>query len=597
MASSQIGKIGEFIPSREDWTQYVERLEHFFLANDIKSADKKRAVLLTVIGPTAYRRLRNLLSPAKLGDTPYKDLVDAMKKHVNPTPSVTVQRFKFNSRVRRAEETVSTYVSELRSIAEHCNFGESLDDMLRDRLVCGINEEQTQRRLLAESKLTLKRALEIAQSLETAAQNVQALQGQPPVQPGTVTHDIGKLTGTRTCFRCGKGSHPPAKCKFKEAKCHQCGKVGHIKPVCRSRPVDKADQPPTRRRNVHCVQDDMDTEPTKEYTLFNLTANKRSHPFQVTVCVDGQDLAMEIDTGASLSLISEETQKSLWPNKRLQPSTANLTTYSGESLSIKGCMVVKVCYGQQEAKLTLLVVHGKGPSLLGRDWLQSLQLNWQEIHSLYSCSLLEVLDKHAEIFKEGLGTLKGYQAKIYIDHDATPRFFKARSVPYSMQSLVDKELDKLVSDGVIEPVRFAEWAAPIVPVLKSDKASIRICGDFKVTVNRVSKLDRYPIPKIEDLFAKLADGKKFSQLDMSQAYQQLLLDDQSKQYVVINTHRGLFRYNRLPYGISSAPGIFQRTMETLLQGIANVVVYLDDILITGPTEEARLKTLEVLTRM
>ena len=151
MASSQIGKIGEFIPSREDWTQYVERLEHFFLANDIKAADKKRAVLLTVIGPTAYRRLRNLLSPAKLGDTSYKDLVDAMKQHANPTPSVIVQRFKFNSRAHQAEETVSTYVSELHSIAEHCNFGESLDDMLRDCLVCGINDEQIQRRLLAES--------------------------------------------------------------------------------------------------------------------------------------------------------------------------------------------------------------------------------------------------------------------------------------------------------------------------------------------------------------------------------------------------------------------------------------------------------------
>ena len=82
-----------------------------------------------------------------------------------------------------------------------------------------------------------------------------------------------------------------------------------------------------------------------------------------------------------------------------------------------------------------------------------------------------------------------------------------------MQSLVDKELDKLVNEGAIEPVRFAEWAAPIVPVLKSDKASVKICRDFKVTVNRVYKLDCYPILKIEDLFAKLAGGKKFSQLD------------------------------------------------------------------------------------
>ena len=117
--------------------------------------------------------------------------------------------------------------------------------------------------------------------------------------------------------------------------------------------------------------------------------------------------------------------------------------------------------------------------------------------------------------------------------------------------MVDKELDKIVNVGVIEPVRFAEGAVPIVPVLKSDKASVRICGDVKVTVNRVSKLDRFPIPKIEDLFTKLANGKNFSQLDMSQAYQQLLLADQSKKYVIINTYRGLFCYNRLPYGISS----------------------------------------------
>ena len=128
-----------------------------------------------------------------------------------------------------------------------------------------------------------------------------------------------------------------------------------------------------------------------------------------------------------------------------------------------------------------------------------------------------------------------------------------------MQSLGNKELHKLVSDGGIEPVHFAEWVTPIVPVLKSDKTSVRICGDLKVTANRVSKLDHYPIPKIKDLFAKLADGKNVSQLDMGQAYQQLLLDDQSKKYFVSNTPGGLqsvFCYNRLPYGISSVPDIF-----------------------------------------
>ena len=135
-------------------------------------------------------------------------------------------------------------------------------------------------------------------------------------------------------------------------------------------------------------------------------------------------------------------------------------------------------------------------------------------------------------------------------------------------------------------------------MLKPDKSSIRICGDFSVTVNPVSKLDKYPIPKVTDLFAKLGKGKYFSKLDLSHAYQQLSLEEQSRKYVVINTHKGLFQFTRLPFGISSAPGIFQRVIESLLQGIDGVVVYLDDILVTGGDEQAHLKALEeVLGRL
>ena len=124
-----------------------------------------------------------------------------------------------------------------------------------------------------------------------------------------------------------------------------------------------------------------------------------------------------------------------------------------------------------------------------------------------------------------------------------------------MKEKIEKELDRLTSSGVLEPIQFSEWASPIVPVLKSDRI-VRICGDFKVTLNSVSKLDHHSIPKIEDLFATLSGGKLFSKLDVSQAYQQVELYDVSKQYTVINTHKELFQYRRLPFGIASAPGIF-----------------------------------------
>ena len=167
-----------------------------------------------------------------------------------------------------------------------------------------------------------------------------------------------------------------------------------------------------------------------------------------------------------------------------------------------------------------------------------------------------------------------------------------------MRPLVERQLDTLVQEGILTPIQHADWAAPIVPVMKADHQSVRICGDFKQTVNKASPLDKYPIPKIEDLFSQLAGGHKFTKLDMSQAYQQICLDDDSKKYVVINTLKGLFQYNRLPFGISSAPGIFQRVMESILRGIPKVVVYLDDILITGANDEEHLKNLsEVLSCM
>ena len=160
-----------------------------------------------------------------------------------------------------------------------------------------------------------------------------------------------------------------------------------------------------------------------------------------------------------------------------------------------------------------------------------------------------------------------------------------------MTGEIGVELKRLQEEGTIEPVQFSEWAAPIVPILKPDD-SIRICGDYRqTTVNQVSKLDSYSIPKVEDLLATLGGREKFTKLDISQACQQLQLDE-SKQYTTINMHKGLFQYIHLPYGTSSAPGIFQRNMENLLKNIPYVIVQVDDILVSGASDKDPLNNLE-----
>ena len=154
-----------------------------------------------------------------------------------------------------------------------------------------------------------------------------------------------------------------------------------------------------------------------------------------------------------------------------------------------------------------------------------------------------------------------------------------------------------MSAGILEPVTFSEWATPVVPVIKKD-GSVRLCGNYKVTLNQATLTDTYPLPRIDDMQASLAGGTAFSKLDLAHAYQQVELDNESKQMATINTHKGLYRVNRLPFGVASAPSLFQRIMETVLQGIPSVFVYIDDILVTGRNLQEHLQNLEaVLARL
>ena len=174
-----------------------------------------------------------------------------------------------------------------------------------------------------------------------------------------------------------------------------------------------------------------------------------------------------------------------------------------------------------------------------------------------------MLSRHQSVFKDELGTMQGVKAKLLVRPESKPKFFKPRQVPYALKGAIEQELDRLENIGVIEKVRYSEWAAPIVPVVKPDN-SIRVCGDYKVTVNSVLEIDQHPLPNPEELFVELSEGEKFSKPDLSRAYQQILLDEDSWEYVTINTHKSLYRPTPLPFGVSSASAIFQSKIEQVL---------------------------------
>ncbi|KAI2667094.1 hypothetical protein H4Q32_031059 [Labeo rohita] len=515
---SMLGRIEEFDEcSSNSFEEYIERLECFFHANDIEGDAKKRSVLLSVCGAKTYSTLRSVIAPTQPSTVTYANIVAALKRHYSPAPSEIVQRFHFHNCKQKPNQSISNYIAELRRLSVHCSFGDQLDAMLRDRIVCGVLDEALQRRLLAEPTLTFKEAEERALAAETALLNARLLRKQQhellpqdEVHYAAHTHaSAHKVTTTsenqnrdKPCYRCGS-QHFPQACKFSTAVCHYCKKRGHIARVCLTK---------TRHSN-----------------------NK-----------EAAGVAAERPTNT----VTHDQQ-----NEQRSVKAVVASNFGSKREDICGSAV------QRDTKHTAFVRYrGQGTSLLGRDWFDALGISVEGVHRVQFQAMEEILTEYAEVFQD-IGVCRMPPISIDIDSTVTPRFFKARPVPFALRPQLDEELDKLVAQGIFEPVRHA-------------------------------KPDVYPIPTASELFSKLAGGVVFTKLDLKQAYQQLPLDDEAADLLTINTHRGLFRARRLQFGVSTAVSIFQRFMDTLLAGIPGVQPYLDDILISGKTVEehnARLR--------
>ena len=263
------------------------------------------------------------------------------------------------------------------------------------------------------------------------------------------------------------------------------------------------------------------------------------------------------------------------------------------------CTVTARVQNADQMHLPLIVVEGQGPSLFGRNWLEKVNLDWRELAKVNSVTtpkkpmgeqLNKLIQQYKDVITDKLGHCK---AKLYMKEDAIPKFHRPRPLPLALKAKVEKELERQVKLGILQKVDVSEWGTPIVPVVKPSGA-LRLCGDYKTTVNSQLQVNQYPLPRPEELFAALNGGQKFTTLDLFEAFLQIELEEKVKAYTTINTHKGLYSFNRLPYGIASSPAIFQCLIEQILPKLPGVVCYIDNILITGKDDDEHFSRLEAV---
>ena len=620
-ARPMVGNIGEFDPSTESWQNYQKRLEICMRATKVAGEDKVD-VFLSLVGAEVFELLSSLLTPRELDKESYEVLTKTLNAHYKPRCNPISERVTLRNRKQKDGESISDYVVDLKKLSRYCEFrAEELAVNLRDTFVSGLRSPAIQSKLFEIDKLTWDRAQQVALNMEAAKKEssllkgtsasegacnrVQSSKGQNKQQRGF----SGKPSGARNSVKCGRclGSHGSSKCPFIRSKCYNCGKVGHIRVGCRQQVSNnKVDNNRggvvrynRRQAHAHCVEEDSSTgKRVQSGALYNVMQQESAGEVKVEMDVSGSIVQFTLDTAATVSVISEEEYQEKLSHIRLRTTDVKLRGYSGSIIPVRGEIMVKVHYEGQVESLRLIVVSGSRVPLLGREWLRHIRLKWDDIFCVrggtgsQGLGLAKIRERHQAVFEAFAGNIIGFEAEIRIREDAVPIFHRPRPVPYALREVVEAELDRLEASQVITKVEHSKWASPIVVVPKKDSGKVRLCGDYKVSVNKVVEDEPYPFPTTEDLFSNIAGGT------VSNAYQQLPLSEKSKELLTVNTHRGLYQYQTLTFGVSTAPAIFQKVMDQILSGMSGVCCKLDDILIGGASEAEHHQRLEeVLQRL
>ena len=591
------------------WRSFKQHCEFTFGGPLKGKTEEQRCNYLMIWVGDKGRDIYNTWTLADKAKKKLQTYYDKFEAYVKPKSNHVFARYKFHNKVQQEGEPFDQFLTDLQLLVKDCGYQDP-DEMVRDRVVIGCRSQKSREKLIQEgSGLTLEQAVDIARTQEISSAQLQTMAGEDPkVQAVETSYTQWEDRSKRSrrdkerksteCTRCGSTHGKSSVCPALGRKCGKCNKPNHFAKVCQTK----------LPKNMHFVQESSSDEELYVGCLDTVNAVDMSEWYE-EIMIPDKVVKFQLDTGARCNVMSLTTFHKLGIKAEFTKSAAQLKSYSGHVTNVRGVTTMPCQYKDKLYQVKFYIADCKVPAVLSAATCKEMELV-SRIHTVTSTSkdqqadttspvssvthtetkakqtttsephqadTPDILQEYSDLF-QGLGCLPG-EHTIKIDPAVPPVVHPPRKVPVALKGKIKDELDRMEEAGVIvrqtEPT---EWVSTMVTVIKPSK--IRICIDPR-DLNQAIKREHYPMKTIEEVVAEIPGAKVFSTLDARSGFWQIKLDEASSKLCTFNSPFGRYRFTRLPFGIKSAPEVFQKSMSNLFEDIKGAKPIVDDILVWG----------------
>lgn len=572
---------------------------------------KKVGFLLSVIGFDALRKYFNFELTDQQRQSPVAALA-AIKAKVVRARNMNLDLLEFLS-VKQESESIDEFLTKLRVLAKPCQLGVLEERLLAYKVITANKWPHLRKRLITCGDITLAKAVDECRLEEVSVPRLMALEAEREKEVNYI-RPRRENNEKKYCKFCG-GRHIFEKgvCPALGQKCRKCKAKNHFEKMC---PTNKG---AIKKRKVKQVLNNSDESDDSESIVYSESeesgeerqigkiynnASKGGHVLaDLQLKVDGrwEKVICELDTGANTSLIGYNCLRKLLGKKdpELLPSEFKLQSFGGNPIPVLGEVKLPCRHNGQRVTLVLQVVDVDHRPLLSANVCDVLGLVKfcntvaykrpekatvpSDVWKIHRIEANRIVDEYSDVF-DGYGSIEG-EVILEVDPDVPPLIQQPRRIPIALRGKLKMELDNLEKNGIIvKEHQHTKWVSNILLVNRTSSGeSFRICLD-PIPLNKALKRPNLQFLTLDEVLPELSNAKVFSTVDAKKGFWQVVLDEASSKLTTFWTPFGRYRWTRLPFGISSAPEIFQMKMREVLDGLEGVECLADDVLIYGRGE-------------